>query len=483
MIKPIKNWRLFLGIILLGLVILLIPHLINLNQSESYLLGDETYFNLNIANKIKENQFDSNIFIIQDNSAYINRQVITNPYQLLLSLLNNLELFSIIIPILFGLISLLLVYLILRRLNINKDIRFLTMVMVIFSPIFVYVFSLSTKYSMIITLMLLGYYFFLKESWYSVIFSSLSFSIVTLFGNFESILSIILLLGYVLITKNKKLRLVFVLLAIIISMIFFNTFILSNVEQTIQNDFIEINFFNEIISDFGSNVGLGLFKFLVAIIGIVLLWNKRNENIFLIIIFGFIIFSVIVYNLDYLIYASFFLSYLAALGLDYFIKRKWHVETLKYLTLITIFSGLLFSSVSYLMLLSRDNYSNETIESLIWLNENKEKGLILSHYSYGFIINHYSEMPVLMDSYFKNNIEINNYYQISNNIFNSYILRQTVEYLDQLNIRYLWITNEMKQGLVWEEESGLLFLLRNRDHFEKIYENDEIQIYKIISDV
>ena len=42
--------------------------------------------------------------------------------------------------------------------------------------------------------------------------------------------------------------------------------------------------------------------------------------------------------------------------------------------------------------------------------------------------------------------------------------------IQELNIDYIIITDEMKYGLVWtEDEQGMLFLLRNNETFKKIY--------------
>jgi hypothetical protein len=223
-----------------------------------------------------------------------------------------------------------------------------------------------------------------------------------------------------------------------------------------------------------------MFKFIIALFGISVVWKKKNENFFLISIFLFIIFSVILYEKSNIIYASFFLSYLAALGFHFFLSKKWEIEMLKTLTLITIFSGLLFSSVSYSSVLVDSNYSFEQSESLIWLKENNEKGLILSHYSYGYFINYHSNMPVFMDSYFKNNQKINDFYSLSENIFFGYNLQSTSENLDSLNIRYIWIDKNMKEDLVWDDTTGLLFLLRNKDVFNLIYSKNNIEIYEFL---
>ncbi|MFT4305038.1 MAG: hypothetical protein ACMXX8_03015, partial [Candidatus Woesearchaeota archaeon] len=443
------KWKSLLIILLLGLFVLILPHFINLINNDNILLNNEFLFNMNIANQISHDQFNNNFFILEDENAFLGRDVLINPYQILFSFLKS-EFYLIIISIILGLFSLILIYLILKKFDLENQLINLSLVLLILSPIFIYTFSLSSKYSMIIFLFLLGYYFFIDENKYSIIISVLSFSLLSFFGNLEIFLTIFLLLTYVLITKKKIKKFIFILSVILIILISFNLLVLSNLEATLKPEFIESNFFKDLISDFGSNIGLGLFKFLISIIGITILWNKRSENIFLIILFSIIISSFMLYNISYLIYANFLICYLAAIALNYFINRKWHVEILKNLTLITILSGLLFSSVSYVMVLTRDSYDDDKIDSLIWLKENKEKGLVLSHFEYGFLINYYSKMPVLMDSYLENNLKINNFYRNSNNIFYSQRLTKAIEYLNLIEINYIWITNEMKEGLVWD---------------------------------
>jgi hypothetical protein len=89
-------------------------------------------------------------------------------------------------------------------------------------------------------------------------------------------------------------------------------------------------------------------------------------------------------------------------------------------------------------------------------------------------------MPVFMDSYFKNNQNINQNYKMLYNIFYSTNLVSVSENLELLNIRYIWINQEMKQGLVWDDTSGLLFLLRNKDVFDLIYSEEGIEIYEFL---
>jgi hypothetical protein len=476
-INYLEDNRFIVFIVFFAFILLLTPQLIKINNGDLSLIGEESYFNLNIANQLSEqNNF---LFLLNDHSSYNGRTVLVNPYQILLSFFNN-ELFSRIIPIVFGLISLLLIYLISNKMNLSEKIKNLTLLMITLSPIFLFVFSTSTKYSMIITFFLLGFYFFLGNKYYHLFLSCIFFSVVSLFGFFEIFLILISLFVYISITKNKKIWFLYICIILLLIMFIFNFFILNNLQPNLVLEFSKNTFLRDIISDFGSATGLGIFKFILAIIGFVVIWNKKNDNLYLLILLILISLSVFLYEKANIIYASFFLAFFSALGLNYFIEKKWEVNLLKYLTILTIFSGLLFSSVSYLNIVSETNYSFDEEQGLIWLKESKQPGLILSHYSNGFFINYKTGMPVLMDSYFKHNVDINNYYRVSNSIFQSYNLLNTAEMLNSLEIKYIIVNKRMKEGLVWENNDGLLFLFRNTEVFEKIYENDDISIYEFI---
>ena len=126
---------------------------------------------------------------------------------------------------------------------------------------------------------------------------------------------------------------------------------------------------------------------------------------------------------------------------------------------------------------------NEIIKSLDWLRHYSEPDeIVFSHYSKGFWINSVAERPVVTDSmleYFPNAEEK---FNDSLEIFYSRNLKNTKSLLEKYDINYVWIDNEMKHGLVWEkEQQGLLFLFRNNETFNNIYNNQGIEIWEVYS--
>ena len=57
---------------------------------------------------------------------------------------------------------------------------------------------------------------------------------------------------------------------------------------------------------------------------------------------------------------------------------------------------------------------------------------------------------------------------------------ETKELLDDYNIKYIFIDNEMKKGLVWNEKEGLWFSFRNNETFKNLYDKDGIEIWEYI---
>jgi len=122
----------------------------------------------------------------------------------------------------------------------------------------------------------------------------------------------------------------------------------------------------------------------------------------------------------------------------------------------------------------------EEVKSLEWLKQNSDtEDIILSHYSNGFWIEYFAERQVLLDSYFDyiNNLELK--HQDSDIIFNSRLLKTTTDLLDKHNIKYIWINEKMKKGLVWNEpDQGLLFLFSDKEKFKRIYSESGVEIWE-----
>jgi len=165
---------------------------------------------------------------------------------------------------------------------------------------------------------------------------------------------------------------------------------------------------------------------------------------------------------------------------------KWTLKSVKKLTALVLVLSLLFSAGFYIARTSSAIPDDAMIESLEWLREESDKGdIIFSHYSNGFWIETVSQRPVILDNYYNYIDSVDMRFNNSEELFFSRNLDNTIELLDKYNVKYIFITPEMKKGLVWErEKEGLLFLFRNEQTFKRVYDQDGIEIwqYKLVKE-
>src|SRR3989344_7924786 len=160
------KYRIFF-LILLGLIVLLIPIIFRYLYHDNLLIGEESYYNLRLARFVNENH----VLPINDELSYGGRTIVDEVGWIVLLALNP-EVISRLLPVLLGLFSIVFFFLIAKM--IDQRIAVVSTILFILSSGFMYLFSVSTKYSMAIFLGLLGFYLILKRSYfYGVLFLSL----------------------------------------------------------------------------------------------------------------------------------------------------------------------------------------------------------------------------------------------------------------------------------------------------------------------
>ena len=174
-------------------------------------------------------------------------------------------------------------------------------------------------------------------------------------------------------------------------------------------------------------------------------------------------------------YALFFLGIFAGFGFYRILIGKWKLELLKDLTIVLILCGLLFSTLSYLKSARDIKFDPTMSEALQGIEKNVENGTILSYPGYGFAIEYYTENPVVAD-YLSSQKAIN----LSDTLFRLRNLDEFERLAEQNNIKYIVITPEMNQGLVWDrEDQGLLFLLKNSESFNSVFDKNGYEVWEI----
>ena len=474
----ITKSQIFAALFLLSLLVLLAPQVSRAVKHNPVLMGEESYYHARISRQIIEEGIPT-----EDNLVHGGRYYMINPYHLILasvSLLLGGILASKIIPLVCGLFSVLLFYFILKEVGFSKLNRITISIVFVLSPVFIYIFSVSTPFCIIALLDLLGFYLFMQKEKKFFIFSLVVFSIASLFSLFNLIIILIIALSYTLAFKKKKNKL-YTLIFLLAAIFFFYY-----VPRYFRIGFLsplEINtgLIQQFVTDLGGIFGFSIFALLLSILGFAVAWadKKKFYKTYLIMI------AIIVYSFFYnsaVFYSNFIISMLAGIALGGLIKRKWKLNLIRNLSLLLLFCGLIFSAVSYTVRVSDQQPSAELMESLDWIKNNSNKeDIVFAHHTKGFWIEFQAERHVLTDSLTDSSADFKEKIDDSSKVFSSWNIEETRAILTKYNISFVLLTSDMSDGLVWDKpEQGLAYLVRNSETFKKEYSNHHAEVWSYI---
>ncbi|MBN2421706.1 hypothetical protein JXB41_00645 [Candidatus Woesearchaeota archaeon] len=460
----IDEKKIILIILVFTLSVLISPHLLRY-KGNPYLISYNSYYHLRLAQKIKSGEYLNKT----DELFFGGRDYDFCFVDILLSLFTDTVYFMKILPFIFGMLSMMLYYLILRKINLSLKRSFFTSLILLFSPVFIYTFTIFNEYFLIVFLMLLGSYLLLRENY---VFSLLVFSLITIIDIKSFVLPLIVLIAYYQKFSEKR-QFLFTLVLLGIGLIFIYL-----QGKSVVSSLISGNLFKETITDLGAMLGFGIFSLFLSGIGLLLSWkNKKKNFIIYLLIIILVFFSV--YLKSFVIYLEFILVYYAGFAFTKLINLKWELQILKKYAILLILCGLFFSAGSYINRVIHFPPHPSEILSLEWLNSNSnEMDTVFSHYQNGNLIQAIAKRPIISDElYFlhsKEKLRIKD----SDEIFYSRNLDKTESLLKKYNIVYIWINSQMKTNTWKKEDEGLLFLLKNSNKFSKEYDYEGIEIWK-----
>lgn len=453
-------------LIVLSLIVLLIPHVLRYFYHDNLLIGEDSYYNLRLANSIN----DDKVIPVYDELSYGGRPIVSEIGWVVLLAVNP-EVMSRFLPLLLGILSAVLFFLIAKK--INSKIAFISTILFIISPGFMYLFSVSTKYAGAVFLGLLGFSLVLS-SYYLI--GVLSLSLISLFSFWGSIISLFLFMVLSLKERYKKKWFLF---AIILSIIFI-VFQYLRLESLKFPEFIffylrENSYLQTLISDFGSLYGVGFATLILSLIGVYILWRSKHKYLFIYVI-ALILFVLSVYFSFISFYLNVFIALLGGYGFMVIIDSKWECSLIKKVTIFVIILGLLFSSVSYIERLGSLQPREGVYDAIYYLQRKPGDEVVFSQYKRGLWIN-YGDKKNLMDSNFFYAPEVKRRFMDSNVLLHTQDIDAAVDILNRYNIKYIWIDRWMKEDL-WEGEEELLFLLKYDTKFKKVFDNGVVELWR-----
>ncbi|MFT4261136.1 MAG: hypothetical protein ACMXX9_01760 [Candidatus Woesearchaeota archaeon] len=369
--------------------------------------------------------------------------------------------FEVVIPLLSGMVSIYLLYLIFNQLNFSNNVSYISLFLIILSPIWLYSYTNLLSFGFSFVLILGAVLLYLKSNNYYLILLGLS----VFFSPILFLVSIVLFSVYSKINNKKMYSLLLLPLLFVhgIELLFVFTF--------------ETGAFFDLFIEFGFLKSVSLITLSLGILGIIFFWKRTTNYIFIanssfILLLASIIYSdlVILVNIIYSVISSYLILYIY--------NKKWHVNVLKFYTLLLIFCAYLFITISFVS--TSINFNNDKFEALEILRD-LDEGVVLSSENNGFLINYVSEKDVFIDerSYRYRDYDLKKEYM--DTVFYSVRLAEVRELFEKHNIKYLFVDKDMISGNIWSSrQEGLLFVAENSDAFKTIYDGDVI-IYEFVS--
>ena len=460
-------------LLILAVIILVAPLLM---RGSALPIGKEPYLLDRLSNQFSEKGIIETDTLSYSGRAYVYPLATVAIISWLKEILPNTWVI-IGIPILLGILSVWIFYNILQSYGLKKKESSIGALLLVISPPFIFTFSYLKEFTIPIFLMLIALYTLLTHKKKGLGYAILA--IMPLFGIEHALVSILIL---ALVYEKKQKTIVMITAGILVLLL-----LAVYLPVTLAQGVPEITIFKErsplfkLFSDFGSEFGISIFMFFLAIFGLKDIWVEKykHKKVYVAII---VLLVFLVINPEYTIYLNLVLIPLAALGIIYIFRKKWESKTIKDLTLIIFVLGLLFSSASFLNTYKNPQPSQPLVDALGFIEQTTQPAaVILYHHSKGIWINAIAKRPNVMDEKTFYAPSPNERFEDINILFQSRNLEITKEILNRYNIRYILITPDMKQGRVWDaEEQGLLFVLKfTPEYFERVYKIQNIEIWKV----
>jgi hypothetical protein len=478
----LRKRNLFPIVLVIMFFVLVFPTLLRFYHGNDSLIGSESYYHFRAARElIRSGSLNlANPPESIPDASYSPRDYIFNPYHYLLvyaSKAISLLTASRIVPLLLGFLSVLVFNLILKGFFEESYKRHVILLLLVLNPAFIYTFTVSNQHSAAIFFTLLGFLFFMRKGAAGTLLSLLCFSVVSLFSLFNAVLVILLLLAYTLTKRDRQSR-------FIVSVIFIALFSFASRVSLFYNYTYtpKVNIFSNLFSDLGGIIGFGIFTIVLAVYGIFKGWKEKSGFIYFMILGLLAVASLLFIGNVANMYIMFLISIPAAIGFLKLYDSDWTFGDVKKLALLILVCGIMFSTTSYLTRLSAMPPSKDVFESLNWMADNAFKdGFVLSHYDNGYLISTIARNPVFVDSLSAYDYDQRFLYKVQDTMFYSRDLEETKQLFSVYRISYIYVTPDMKSGLVWSRDNeGLRFLFTSQKTFNRIYEKNGIEIWQVI---
>jgi len=283
------------------------------------------------------------------------------------------------------------------------------------------------------------------------------------------IFTIFLITELLLKKQNKTIKLTLLISIISLAIYFLTLDLFINIQRTILDN---------VLIELGSMNGYSIPLIILSAIGLFAWWEKGKERTIITtsLTTGLII-SLFIPEIR-LIFAL-ALAIFAGIGMNQLLTMEWELKKIKQIAILLIFYIILFSAIITINT-QLTQISKQEVEASKFLASIKTENQVLSTENKGFMIQYLSQKQTFLDGNTQKNKQ-NEKIDIANQIFYARKLSELQQLLNENNIEYIFIHEKMKNGGTWiGREEGLQFFLQHSEQFIKIFDNEQVQIYKYI---
>lgn len=372
-----------------------------------------------------------------------------------------------------GLVSAFLFYNILRRLRFEAEEAAVIAGLAVLSPFFISFFNHPSAQMLMVPLMVLAVLLILSWKKYLSRFGFALLLAVPLMGDiFNAIIAWVILIIYYSYVREKKILLWLggLICTTAVSLFYLGKPLLAGPVE------ISVNFWQGFVSEFGTAGGIGVFVLVLSCIGFVLTWKKAKNYaaIYSLLLFFFVAF--LFFSRQSLIYLGLVMAIFAGRGATFLLKREWQMIPLRNLIWLVVGLGILFATLNYAVSFSISSPDNSLTKSLSWLHGESGTGeIVFSNYDNGLLIRFLAERQAFIHQGMEKNV-FESQREMMEKMFYSSEPQETLRLLRWNKIDYLLIDVQMREKLWKNKETGLLFVLANKQ-FEKVYNKEGVEIW------
>lgn len=434
---------------LLTLLLLSSIYLLDYAQGSPLLLGPESYYHLSSF----QNRAGVEYFPLGMLAAFIPEKAV------------------FILPVLLTLGTLLLLPVLLSRVGIKDETRFLFSIFLVLTPAFLYSGSTLSAAMLVLFLMAAGFILLSNEGNKSKILSFAPLVLISFIEVISTAITIVLFLLYCSHQRKAKsakkrgttTKIIWLLsLLLVVNTLFFR-------EAFALGPFHTQDRIADLVSDLGGISGIGFTIILLSFIGIVLFWRHHQYRW----LYGLLLALALayIYSTQVILYLSVVVAFFAAVGFQALFRKKWSQPTLKIFTLLLVLLSICFSTASYLQRISSIGPSQEDITALTWIKENipAEKSIVALP-GQGYYIRYFSGHEPFYEPHQREQAGL------QNTVLNSTYIGITFPILERHEVGAVYVTPDWKEQYP-ADQGGLLFLLKN-ERFKLGYSSGGYEVWK-----